>query len=340
MTAVSDFYPRRLARDYGDVEGEIVACRSSVALFDFSFMSLAQVSGHDALKVIARITERRLDDMASGRIRYALSCGPNDWLRSDLTIWNEEGGRYIVMSGHPDDVADLVDQGRTTGKDCSVEDLSDAIAVLSMQGPDALHALDDLVDGERLRVLSYFGFAAFDIDGVPCLIGRLGYTGERGFEIILPVEHCAKLWEQLAQRARPAGFAAADCLRIEAGFVLFANEFRLPVTARDAGLEPFGGDDAAPSRFRLICFRAETKEPPILWRPPQDVVAPDSGSIAITSACHSILARGTIGLGYVPVTETEPSGPFSDPSGQFRDVHEVSKPFYDRFKQRPRGDWN
>ena len=340
MTAVGNFYSGRLVRDYGDVEGEIVACRSSVALFNFSFMSLARVSGHDALKAIARITERRLDDMAPGRIRYALSCNPNGWLRSDLTIWNEEGGRYIVMSGHPDDVADLVDQARSMGKECSVEDLSDTIAVLSVQGPNALHALDGLVDGERLRVLSYFGFAAFDIDGVPCLIGRLGYTGERGFEIILPVEHRAKLWEQLAQRARPAGFAAADCLRIEAGFVLFANEFRLPVTARDAGLEPFGGDDAAPSRFRLICFRAETKEPPILWRPPQDVVAPDSGTIAITSACHSNLARGTIGLGYIPVTETGPSGPFIDPSGQFRDVHEVPKPFYDRLKQRPHGDWN
>lgn len=108
----------------------------------------------------------------------------------------------------------------------------------------------------------------------------------------------------------------------------------------DAGLASFGGDDAAPSRFRLICFRAETEAPPVLWRPPPDVAAPDSGSIAITSACHSNLARGTIGLGYVPVTETESSGPFIDPSGQFWKVHEVPKPFYDRLKQRPRGDWN
>ena len=149
MTAVSDFYPRRLVRDYGDVEGEIVACRSSVALFDFSFMSLARVSGPDALKAIARLTGRDLSNMANGRIRYALSYNPNGWLRSDLTIWNEEGGRYIVMSGHPDDVADLVDQARSMGKECSVEDLSDTIAVLSVQGPNALHALDGLARSEE-----------------------------------------------------------------------------------------------------------------------------------------------------------------------------------------------
>ena len=340
MLTETDFDPNQLVRDYGNIEAEVKACRQSAALFDFSFILSVCVSGPDALKAIARITERRLDDMAPGSIRYALSCGPNGYLRSDLTIWNEGGGRYTVMSGHPDDVTDLVEQTRTKGKDSWVAYLSDATAVFSVQGPDSFQALDGLVDGKRLRVLPYFGFAVFDLGGVPCCIGRLGYTGERGFEIILPVAHRNRLWEQLAQRAQPGGFAAAECLRIEAGFVLFANEFRLPVTARDAGLEAFCGSDAAPPRFRLICFRAETKEPPILWRPPQGVVAPDSGSIAITSACHSILARGTIGLGYVPVTGTEPSGPFSDPSGQFRDVHEVSKPFYDRFKQRPRGDWN
>ena len=114
----------------------------------------------------------------------------------------------------------------------------------------------------------------------------------------------------------------------------------LAATGGLAGLESFGGDDAAPPRFRLICFRAETKEPPVLWQPPKDILAPDSGSIAITSACHSNLAGGTLGLGYVPVTETGPSQPFSDPSGQFRGLHEVPKPFYDRPKQRPRGDWN
>jgi glycine cleavage system aminomethyltransferase T len=283
MTAATQAFDfTRLTRDYGDVDAEVAACREKAALFDFSFMSAARVSGHYALKAIARITERRLDDMTPGRIRYALSCGPNGWLRSDLTIWNEGNDHYILISGCPDDVADLVDLARTMGKDCSVEDLSDATAVLSVQGPKALHALDGLVDRERLRGLSYFGFAAFDIDGIPCLIGRLGYTGERGFEIILPAELRAKLWQQLARRAQSAGFDAADCLRIEAGFVLFANEFRLPVTAKDAGLEPFGGNDAAPPRFRLICFRAETKEPPVLWQPSQDLVAPNSGFIAIT----------------------------------------------------------
>ena len=125
MLTETDFDPNQLVRDYGNIEAEVRACRQSAALFDFSFILSVCVSGPDALKAIARITGRRLDDMAPGSIRYAVSCGPNGWLRSDLTIWNEGGGRYMVMSGHPDDAADLVEQARTKGKGCSVELLSE-----------------------------------------------------------------------------------------------------------------------------------------------------------------------------------------------------------------------
>ena len=73
---------------------------------------------------------------------------------------------------------------------------------------------------------------------MPCVIGRLGYSGEPGFEIIVDVELQAQLWNELSGRARPAGFAATDILRIEAGLVLFANEFVVPVTPSEAGLYP------------------------------------------------------------------------------------------------------
>ena len=73
---------------------------------------------------------------------------------------------------------------------------------------------------------------------MPCVIGRLGYSGEPGFEIIVDAELQAPLWNELSGRARPAGFAATDILRIEAGLVLFANEFVVPVTPSEAGLSP------------------------------------------------------------------------------------------------------
>src|SRR5262245_66614674 len=103
----------------------------------------------------------------------------------------------------------------------------------------------------------------------------------------MPRPAATELWELLARRARPAGFAAADTLRIEAGFVLFANEFRLPVTAREAGLERFAGLCAAPTEreIMLVCFRANTRDKPILWQPKVPVVRPTrSGTIPVTSA--------------------------------------------------------
>jgi len=329
-----------LKQDYGDREGEAQACRKAAAVFDFSFMSAARITGVDALKAIAGLTDRHLDDLTPGRIRYALCHRPGGWLRSDLTIWNEGEDRYLVMSGLGQVLLDLAAMVQRDGLACTVEIQADEIAVYSVQGPSSLSAFDGLTDTARLAALPYFGFTRLDIAGIDCLVGRLGYTGERGFEIILSSNNADRLWHALAARVRPAGFAVADCLRIEAGFVLFANEFRLPVTAVEAGLEAFAGGDIAPPRFRLVCFRAESHETPVLWCPPQDVAAPEPGTITVTSACHSTVADGILGLGYVLADEAGSDAVFVDPNRRFKNVRTVPKPFYDMEKRRPRGDWS
>ena len=338
-TAVSfDF--THLRQDYGDREGEAQACRNVAALFDFSFMSAAWVTGSDALKAVARLTDRHLDDLAQDRIRYALCRHPGGWLRSDLTIWKEAADRYMVMSGLVQDMLDLAATVQRDGLAAAVEIQGDNLAVYSVQGPDSLLALDGLADAAKLGTLPYFGFTRLDIAGVDCRVGRLGYTGERGFEIVLPADDGNWLWRELAARVRPAGFAAADCLRIEAGFVLFANEFRLPVTAAEAGLKAFTGDDPAPPRHRLVCFRAESHETPVLERPPEDVAPPEPGTITVTSACHSTVADGILGLGYVLIDEAVLDTAFVDPTGRFEHVRTVPMPFYDNEKRRPRGAWS
>ena len=212
-----------LINDYGNVSAEVAACRTSVALFDFSFIFLVRVSGRASLDVIAKITDRKFSNMESGKIRYALSCSSLGYLRSDLTVWKINADNFIVMSGLFEDIEDLLAYGQKN-KDCHVENLSEKVAIHAVQGPDSLKVLSGLVDGERLSSLPYFGFAAFHINKLPCLIGRLGYTGERGFEIILPVENSFQIWNALSNKAQLCGFSAIDRLRIEAGFIFFANE--------------------------------------------------------------------------------------------------------------------
>ena len=196
------------------------------------------MTGPGAAATIGLLTKRPLDRLGADRIYYAVREDGDAALVSDLTIWRHGDLQYEVMSGRRKDIEDLA---AAQHDNAHVTDLSQETAIFALQGPGALRALDGLVDTMALAALDYFAHCRSEIAGVDCIVGRLGYSGEAGLEIILPRERAAELWDMLSLRARPSGFAAADILRIEAGFILFANEFRLPVSAREAGLERFGG---------------------------------------------------------------------------------------------------
>jgi glycine cleavage system T protein (aminomethyltransferase) len=333
------FDPNTIRRDYGDPELEAYACRTDCALFDYSFISRARLCGPGALDTIGELTRRPLTGLLPGQIRYALREDSNGYVLSDLTVWRHGKASYEVMSGRSEDISDLV---LTARPDCDVEDLSARTSIFALQGRGSLQALAGLADVGALSKLGYFTFVPIRICDVDCIVGRLGFTGEPGFEILMPRPAATELWELLARRARPAGFAAADMLRIEAGFVLFANEFRLPVTAREACLERFAGLQGAPeeTEIALVCFRANTREKPVLWRPRAPFVRPTGlGMITVTSACHSIQAGGTLGLGYILRSDLRAGAPLHDAIGAFADIRLAPLPFFDPQKRRPRTSW-
>jgi aminomethyltransferase len=333
-----------LPRDFGDVQGEAASCRSAAALFDFSFMSRLRIEGSGASGLIAKLMPRRVDDLPPGRIRYALRIDHAGHVLGDLTIWRLDADCFEVFSGTHAQVADVK---AFAGPAVSVRELGSDTAILAVQGPGSLRALGAAGVSGPLRELPYFAHMSASIAGVPCRIGRLGYTGERGFEIVLPRDAREAIWTLLAEHARPAGFAAADLLRIEAGFILFSNELRFPVSPRELGLDRFAAHPAdrtaaqnPEQRVRLLCFRAMSDFEPILWQPSYSDASfpPSSGEIVVTSACRSILTGGVLGLGYaLPGPEVPP---LRDASGRFRDICEVSLPFYDPTKRIPRGAWS
>jgi aminomethyltransferase len=212
----------------------------------------------------------------------------------------------------------------------------------------SLRALAGVSSTAALRALPYFGHDKASVGGVTCRVGRLGYTGERGFEIIVPRGARNAIWAMLAEWARPAGFAAADILRIEAGFPLFANEFLFPVSAAELGLARFAAEPGAPWEpppaqrahpIRLVSFQAVCDCDPILWRPPRHAFFPPAaGTLLGTSACRSIVTGEILGLGYA--CDADGAAHLFDPTGQFQDIREVSLPFYDPHKRRPRGGWD
>ncbi len=331
------FDPNTVVRQYGDPAEEVRACRTDCALFDFSFVARALIRGPRALDAIGRLTRRPLEDLRPGQIRYAVREDASGHLVSDLTVWRHDD-HYEVMSGRGQDISDLA---RAAPAGTSVQECA-ATAIFAVQGPRALAALAAHLDSRALADLPYFTFAKTALGGVPCLVGRLGYTGEAGFEIVLPPAAAPDIWRLLARTVRPAGFIAADILRIEAGFVLFANEFRVPVTAHEAGLGRFAGERALSDRteIALVCYRAKTRERPALWQPQGSVGRPMlPQTIVATSACHSAAAGATLGLGFVLQSDAVAGARPRDPSGTFTDIEIVSRPFYDPHKRRPREAW-
>ncbi|HRY06546.1 MAG TPA: hypothetical protein P5114_05460 [Hyphomicrobiaceae bacterium] len=345
-----DFDPSSITPDYGDPQAEAVACRTAAALFDFSFMSRAILSGPGAVRAIGTLTRRRIADMRVGAIRYAVRETLEGYLAADLTIWRVGSQTWEVMSGRPVDIADLAAAAADDGL-LEIRDLTAQTRIFAVQGPRALAALCPHLSPQaarRLAALPYYASGDFLLADTPVRIGRLGYTGERGFELVLSANDGDAMWQRLAADARPAGFIATDMLRIEAGFVLFANEFRVPVTSAEAGLCTFS-DGGAAIEFRtqaarqalsLVSFRAATDADVTLFRPQATLARPQrDNELIITSACNSQVAGGVLGLGYVR-SERGPRVAMQDPTGTFHDIELVSRPYYDPEKRRPRAPWD
>jgi aminomethyltransferase len=331
--ALVDFKP---IAHFGDPAAEARACRTACALFDFSFLECARVQGGGARQILEAFTGRALAALDIGKINYALRVGAGGGVVADLTIWRIGADCYEVMSGRREDIADLLACAEPA---VAVNEMANR-SIFALQGPDSLGALRHLAEVGAIEPLPYFGFTNATLDGVACRIGRLGYTGEAGFEITCARDRGAALWRALSSHARPAGFVAMDMLRIEAGFVLFRNEFRLPVTPEDAGLGKFHqASSSGPPRIALISFCADADRLDWPWRPsqpPQRPAAP--GEIAVTSACDSIVAGGILGLGYT-LCPSEPGTALHDPAGTFRNIRQTTMPYCDPSKRRPRLPW-
>ena len=194
-----------------------------------------------------------------------------------------------------------------------------------------------LADSSALAALNYFSFSSVALAGIPCTVGRLGYTGETGFEIIVQRSKSELLWSELAKRAQPAGFAAIDCLRIEAGFMFFANDLVLRPTSSELGVDPTVTAAKADDRFIFICCTATTDADPTLWRSGNRSPAPPvDNQIVVTSACFSSVTNSVLILGFVH-PDFIPSKPLLDATDTFSDIRRVSRPVFDPLKLRPRG---
>jgi len=217
------------------------AVRSAAGLFDLSHMGEIAVTGPGAAAALDYALVGQPSALAPGRARYTMICVPDGGILDDLIVYRLEHTEYLVVANAVNTaVVAAALRDRAAGHDAQVSDQTAEYALIAIQGPHAARILASITDVNLDDVKYYAGHRGIVAD-FPVLLARTGYTGEDGFELFTRPGDAEGVWVALTRAGAddglvPAGLAARDTLRLEAGMPLYGNELSLQVTPFDAGL--------------------------------------------------------------------------------------------------------
>lgn len=217
--AVSSYEPHH--------EHEYNAIRNAAALIDISPLYKYRLTGRDATRLVDRVITRDLRKVAVGQVIYTPWCDEQGHVIDDGTVSRLAEDTYRWTAADPS--LRWFTQN-AIGLDVQIEDISETVAALALQGPTSLMLLQKLVEAAEIEHLKYFRVIAGRIAGVPVEISRTGYTGDLGYEIWVAAESAITIWDALMKAGRafdihPAGMLALDVARIEAGLLLIDVDF-------------------------------------------------------------------------------------------------------------------
>jgi aminomethyltransferase len=238
---LTDFAGWLMPLRYGSELAEHTAVRTAAGLFDLSHMGEIAVTGPDAAGALDYALVGNLSALAPGRARYTMICAPDGGVVDDLIVYRLSGEEFLVVANAANTPAVLgALRQRAGGRDASVTDRTEDYALIAIQGPRAAGILGPLTSIDLTAVRYYTGHQG-EVAGRPALLARTGYTGEDGFELFVRPDDAERLWAALTEAGAgaalaPAGLAARDTLRLEAGMPLYGNELGPDITPFDAGL--------------------------------------------------------------------------------------------------------
>ena len=210
----------------GHHEHEYNAIRNASALIDVSPLFKYMVTGRDAARFVDRIITRDVAKMAVGQVFYTPWCDEHGRVIDDGTV--ARLGEHVFRWTAADPSLRWFRQN-AAGLDVVVEDVSEEIAALALQGPTSARLLRAAASAD-IESLKYFRVTTGTIAGVKVDISRTGYTGDLGYEIWMPAQDAVRVWDALMEQGRPfdikaAGMLALDVARIEAGLLLIEVDF-------------------------------------------------------------------------------------------------------------------
>jgi aminomethyltransferase len=227
---------------YTSIIDEHHAVRRHVGLFDISHMGRLAFHGPEALAWLELVTTNHVARLTPGQVQYSLVLNDSGGLIDDILVYRElEPDHYAVVcnaSNRQAVVARLLANRPSTGVE--FEDLTRATAMIAVQGPAAVDVVSGLVD-TPVADLRYYTFKKGHVAGVPATISRTGYTGEDGFELIVPAAAATTLWETLmtagqSSGIKPCGLGARDTLRFEAAMPLYGHELNAELSPYESGV--------------------------------------------------------------------------------------------------------
>ncbi|HET7746306.1 MAG TPA: aminomethyltransferase family protein [Vicinamibacteria bacterium] len=208
-------------------EREYNAIRQAAALIDITPLFKYRVTGKDATRLVDRVVTRNVPKMAVGQVSYTHWCDGEGKIIDDGTVsrlgentyrWTaaDPTYRWILLNAH--------------GLQVEVEDISEKVGALALQGPTSRAVLQACVEGTDIAALKYFRVVSAKIRGIPVDISRTGYTGDLGYEVWVDRGQAVELWDALMDAGKPydilpAGMLALDVARIEAGLILLDVDY-------------------------------------------------------------------------------------------------------------------
>lgn len=215
------------------------AVRERSGLFDVSHMGRVELRGPRAADVCQLLTVNDVRRLADGAAQYSVLCDERGGVLDDVIVVRLAADRWLLVVNAANTESDVT-WIRAHAGGAEVVDRSAETALLALQGPDAVAVLAGLTDAP-IATLASFHAADVQVAGRRALVSRTGYTGEDGFEIMLPGDDAAAVWDAVLAAARPrggmpAGLAARDTLRLEAALPLCGSDMDRTTTPLEAGL--------------------------------------------------------------------------------------------------------
>ena len=214
------------AADFGDAIAEHNATRQACNVWDEAALRKWDMKGPDALVLADALFTNDMSALEVGQVRYGAICDEQGLMVMDGTIFKYADDHCFSITSYDSDLEHFRNVAADRGLDVQVEDVTDAMPHLQVQGPLARAVLGPITEGADVATLRYFRFVpdGVTVGGVPVMLSRTGYSGELGFELYCSPGDAAELWHAIVRAGephglRPIGLSAIETLRIESGLL-------------------------------------------------------------------------------------------------------------------------